>query len=147
MTKQLKIIASLCCQGRLISVLEGGYGSATREDEALDVTALVTCAYHHTLALSGSSSNEAKDRSLSDSTPKPHQNTRTEQRRSRRKCYGKDRGIIQALSVNAKDTAKSSTKVKANPVCVHRRLSLRSHANDTPRSIRRRISRSGLSCE
>ena len=55
-TRKVLEIADICCHGRVVSVLEGGYGrSATSADTAneagLDRTVLAECAMRHLHAL------------------------------------------------------------------------------------------------
>ena len=47
-------VADICCHGRVVSVLEGGYGSAngaTSDNMLLDKAAISECAMRHLQAL------------------------------------------------------------------------------------------------
>jgi hypothetical protein len=45
-------VADICCQGRVVSVLEGGYGmSRGDESDLLDKTMISECAMKHLQAL------------------------------------------------------------------------------------------------
>ncbi|KAF0728382.1 hypothetical protein Ae201684P_007992 [Aphanomyces euteiches] len=52
-TTQLKQLANVCCQGRLVSVLEGGYGRRNEQGDGLDLDVLQESAAAHVQALTG----------------------------------------------------------------------------------------------
>lgn len=62
-TEKLKRVATVCCRGRLVSVLEGGYGSMSTEKElsGLELDGFAACAMAHVDALSSQSSRPSKN--------------------------------------------------------------------------------------
>lgn len=72
-TRKIMEIADICCQGRVVSVLEGGYGKTPSEDKNVDVSTLPLdksqfseCAVRHVHAMIDPYDAEARFRSTID---------------------------------------------------------------------------------